>query len=109
VLAAIFASSHLEPRSSPVIHAGFLQEDDVLRKLVEQYPYSDGGANVVDWKAVATGTGRTTKQCRERWINVLDPGISHAKWTQEELEILFHSHAELGNRWSAIAARIPGR
>ncbi len=42
-------------------------------------------------------------------MNVLDPTINHSKWTEEELELLFKAHAELGNKWSAIAMRIPGR
>lgn len=92
------------PRSPPPA-----QEDELLRKLVGEYPYATLGANGVDWKAVAAQTGRTTKQCRERFINVLDPAIIHTKWTERELETLFRAHAELGNRWSAIAQRIPGR
>jgi hypothetical protein len=27
--------------------------------------------------------GRTDVQCRERWVNVLDPGVNCAPWTPE--------------------------
>lgn len=81
----------------------------MLRELIEAFPYKTLGSNGVNWKAVAAQTGRTTKQCRERYVNVLDPCVIHAKWTEAELRTLFKAHAELGNKWSAIAMRIPGR
>jgi hypothetical protein len=31
---------------------------------------------------------RTAKQCRERWVNHLDPSINKSKWTAEEKAIL---------------------
>ncbi len=65
--------------------------------------------NSVDWKAIAKATGRSTKQCRERWINVVDPTVLRTKWSQEEIAALFEAQAELGNRWSQIAERLPGR
>lgn len=31
--------------------------------------------------------GRTDVQCRERWVNVLDPKVAFTKWTPEEDEV----------------------
>jgi len=48
-------------------------------------------------------TERSGKQCRERWVNHLQPDIRKEVWTTEEEELLVHAHSTFGNRWSAIA------
>jgi len=48
-------------------------------------------------------TDRSGKQCRERWVNHLQPNIRKECWTSEEEELLVHAHSTFGNRWSAIA------
>jgi hypothetical protein len=53
--------------------------------------------------------GRIGKQCRERWLNHLDPSISRCPWTPEEDKQLMMLHDQCGNRWSQIAALIPNR
>jgi len=53
--------------------------------------------------------GRTAKQCRERWVNNLNPSISRQPWTPEEdraVMMLFEQH---GPSWVAIAKAMPGR
>lgn len=60
-------------------------------------------------QTVSDATGRTTKQCRERYSNVLDPTILRTPWTGAELLKLFAAQDELGNKWSLIASRLPGR
>jgi hypothetical protein len=88
--------------------AALSQEDNALRMAVSQFPYRKGSF-AVDWKVVSKVSGRTTKQCRERWINVLDPTIRRDQWTSEEIRSLFEAQEELGNKWAAIAMRLPGR
>ena len=53
--------------------------------------------------------GRVGKQCRERWNNHLAPDIKRGGWTEEEEVKLIKAHSELGNKWSDIAKRLPGR
>ena len=55
------------------------------------------------------GTGRSGKQCRERWLNHLRPDLNKGKWSAEEDAALVEAHRAVGNRWSEIAKRIPGR
>jgi len=80
-----------------------LEEDDQLRKLVKRF----GQKN---WRIIASNLpGRVPKQCRERWINHLDPSIVKGRLTEEEWNIVLLGHKEHGNRWSEIAKKIPGR
>mmetsp|Transcript_29215 Transcript_29215/g.61434 ORF Transcript_29215/g.61434 Transcript_29215/m.61434 type:complete len:298 (-) Transcript_29215:159-1052(-) len=62
------------------------------------------------WPLVAKAlTGRTGKQCRERWHNHLKNGLSKGAWSDSEkdrLELLFKVH---GPKWSLIAKHLPGR
>ena len=53
--------------------------------------------------------GRIGEQVKERWINTLDPEVKRGVWTEAEMKILRDSQKELGNKWSEIAKRIPGR
>jgi hypothetical protein len=53
--------------------------------------------------------GRKSKQCRERWTNVVDPKLNYAPWSEEEEQILVLAQQELGNKWSQIEKRLPGR
>jgi hypothetical protein len=40
---------------------------------------------------------------------LLDPNINKTQWTAEEELIMTEAHRELGNKWSEIAKRLPGR
>ncbi|CAM9836067.1 unnamed protein product, partial [Laminaria digitata] len=53
--------------------------------------------------------GRTSKQCRERWCHHLNPTINKGAYSPEEDKIIVETQARLGNKWSQIAARLPGR
>ncbi|PUZ63151.1 hypothetical protein GQ55_3G044700 [Panicum hallii var. hallii] len=47
--------------------------------------------------------------CRLRWINYLRPDLKRGNFTEEEDDIIIKLHGLLGNKWSQIAGRLPGR
>ena len=53
--------------------------------------------------------GRTSKQCRERWANYLDPSLLKTAFTQAEDDAVMRLQSEFGNKWAYIARLIPGR
>ncbi|KAL9685806.1 hypothetical protein QQ045_023260 [Rhodiola kirilowii] len=55
------------------------------------------------------GLLRCGKSCRLRWTNYLRPDIKRGNFIREEEDVIINLHQMLGNRWSAIAARLPGR
>ena len=51
--------------------------------------------------------GRTDVQCRERWVNILNPDLNQGEWSTEEdekLKKLIEKHG-LG-KWSTVAAEL---
>ncbi|KAL4573428.1 hypothetical protein LXL04_020233 [Taraxacum kok-saghyz] len=58
-----------------------------------------------NWNKIARYVaGRTQVQCRERWVNCLDPGLNMKEWTKEEDLKLRDAIAQHGYSWSKIAA-----
>ncbi|KAE8718837.1 Transcription factor TT2 [Hibiscus syriacus] len=55
------------------------------------------------------GLKRCGKSCRLRWLNYLRPNIKRGNISIEEEELIIRLHKLLGNRWSLIAGRLPGR
>jgi hypothetical protein len=79
------------------------EEDQIILDYVEKY----GPKN---WPALSDIlVQRSPKQCRERWLNHLSPGISSVPWTNEEDLIIFDQYSKIGGRWSLIARFLPGR
>ncbi|KAH9326961.1 hypothetical protein KI387_007139, partial [Taxus chinensis] len=52
---------------------------------------------------------RCGKSCRLRWLNYLRPDVKRGQILADEEDIILRLHHLLGNRWSLIAGRIPGR
>ncbi|KAA8522627.1 hypothetical protein F0562_013012 [Nyssa sinensis] len=63
------------------------------------------------WRSLpkAAGLLRCGKSCRLRWINYLRPDLKRGNFTEEEDELIINLHSLLGNKWSLIAGRLPGR
>lgn len=80
------------------------EEDQILINYIKLYGHGN-------WRALPKQAGllRCGKSCRLRWINYLRPDIKRGNFTGEEEDTIINLHEMLGNRWSAIAARLPGR
>ncbi|XP_076952850.1 uncharacterized protein LOC143626751 [Bidens hawaiensis] len=63
------------------------------------------------WSSVPklAGLERCGKSCRLRWINYLRPDLKRGTFSQQEEKLIIELHAVLGNKWSQIAAQLPGR
>ncbi|KAK0597628.1 hypothetical protein LWI29_027064 [Acer saccharum] len=63
------------------------------------------------WKTIAVkaGLNRCGKSCRLRWMNYLRPNIKRGNISDQEEDLILRLHKLLGNRWSLIAGRLPGR
>ena len=51
---------------------------------------------------------RTNKQCRERWLNHVNPDVTRAAWSAEEDRLVETLQARVGNHWAKIAKALPG-
>ncbi|CAN0896921.1 Transcription factor MYB102 [Linum grandiflorum] len=80
------------------------EEDDKLTSYVHLH----GPGNWCNLPKNA-GLERCGKSCRLRWTNYLRPDIRRGRFSFEEEESIIQLHSILGNKWSAIAARLPGR
>ncbi|CAH9131304.1 unnamed protein product [Cuscuta epithymum] len=80
------------------------EEDVALKKCVETH----GEGN---WATISAQSGlmRSGKSCRLRWKNYLRPDIKRGMMSADEKDLIIRMHKLLGNRWSLIAGRLPGR
>lgn len=63
------------------------------------------------WRRIPKEAGlkRCGKSCRLRWLNYLRPDIKRGNISLDEEDLIIRLHKLLGNRWSLIAGRLPGR
>ncbi|OIW20231.1 hypothetical protein TanjilG_07322 [Lupinus angustifolius] len=80
------------------------EEDEVLSNFIKK----EGEGR---WRTLPKRAGllRCGKSCRLRWINYLRPSLKHGHIAPDEEDLILRLHRLLGNRWSLIAGRIPGR
>ncbi|OWM91321.1 hypothetical protein CDL15_Pgr000265 [Punica granatum] len=80
------------------------EEDQKLINYIQKH----GNGN---WRILPKNAGlqRCGKSCRLRWTNYLRPDIKRGRFSFDEEEAIIQLHSILGNKWSAIASRLPGR
>tara|TARA_B100001094_G_scaffold100626_1_gene96787 strand:- start:1081 stop:2028 length:948 start_codon:yes stop_codon:yes gene_type:complete len=77
------------------------QDDAALEKAVHELGHN--------WTLVARAvTGKTNRQCRDRYKNYVDPSLNKSSYTKEEDEFIMAS-ANLGHGWAKIAGSLVGR
>lgn len=80
------------------------EEDMILKRYIETH--GEGKWTTVSKKS---GLMRGAKSCRMRWKNHLRPNIKRGQISEDEEDLIIRMHKLLGNRWSLIAGRLPGR
>ncbi|KAA8532150.1 hypothetical protein F0562_006708 [Nyssa sinensis] len=80
------------------------EEDKKLTAYINRY-------GIWIWSEMAkhADLSRSGKSCRLRWVNYLRPDVKRGKYSMDEVETIIKMHGELGNKWSEIAAKLPGR
>ncbi|KAG2671451.1 hypothetical protein I3760_14G136900 [Carya illinoinensis] len=80
------------------------EEDELLSNYINK----EGEGR---WRTLPKRAGllRCGKSCRLRWMNYLRPNVKRGQIAPDEEDLILRLHRLLGNRWSLIAGRIPGR
>ena len=83
------------------------EEDQSLRRVASKYEIKNERA----WDMISESMGftRSNIQCRERWINFLDPTLNLGPWTTEEDARLRSLYKECGNCWKKFTSEFVGR
>lgn len=92
------------------------EDDGILQKRLnylypEQLATQRFDANLVNWEVVALvfGDSRKAKDCRKRWVALLDPHLRRGRWTEEEDRLLMELYNRHGPLWQKVAKSIEGR
>lgn len=79
-------------------------EDMILLELIK----SQG--DPIKWSKIADSMSeRTGKQCRERYVNHLNPNLKNSDWSPPEDATIFHLFNSMGSQWAKMSKMIPGR
>jgi len=80
------------------------EEDSILLNMVQNMRMP------MKWSIVAQSMpDRTGKQCRERYVNHLNPRLKNTDWNPNEDATIFHLYNSVGSQWAKMSKMIPGR
>ena len=85
-------------------------EDELLKQAIKPFLGTDSSMKI-NWSTVKQSVpGRTDVQCRERWVNILDPSLSASPFTAEEDKNLLEMVQLYGSgNWSKISIEMGRR
>lgn len=80
------------------------EEDTQLLNMVQKMRMP------IKWSLVSQSMpDRTGKQCRERYVNHLNPRLKNCDWSPAEDATIFHLYNTCGSQWAKMSKMIPGR
>ncbi|KAL8939318.1 MAG: hypothetical protein Q9211_002798 [Gyalolechia sp. 1 TL-2023] len=83
------------------------EEDSLLREAVRKA--TQEGRPLL-WRELAKRVpGRTNKDCRRRWCNILADGTAKGSWTESEDERLSNAVRAHGPKWTRVAGAVGTR
>ena len=94
-------------KAAAVMRSWTPHEDKLLRGLVQSVL---GNHEKLKWSENIASKipGRSGKQCRERWVNHVNPTVTKTAWSRDEDEILIRQHQLLGKVLRAHVAVVGG-
>lgn len=86
------------------LYKKFSDEEDILLKNIV------GIFGPKNWRLIASMMpNKTSRQCRDRYMNYLAPGFVHSEWSDEEDMLLAEKYLEFGPQWAKIQRFFPSR
>lgn len=85
------------------------EEDKLLKLHFASHKEEEGAWEEVSSSLKLAGHRKSAKQCRDRWINHLDPSLLRVDWQADDNAKLLDLHESLGSHWKIIAQSFPGR
>lgn len=67
------------------------KEDTILKEIIlgQDKPYK---WDIISYMLKKKGINKSSKQCRERWMHQLSPGLKKEKWVLSDNKKLFEIH-----------------
>jgi myb proto-oncogene protein len=83
------------------------EEDVQLLRIMTNPPLRNDSK--VNWNTVSSmmiSSIRSAKQCRERYVNILNPKLNRQPWTYEEDVLFAHLCMTFGKAWTKLSKRL---